>query len=494
LDKASADDETPTMTRKWGAMGPLETVDVESVVGRAPLGRIAILVTVLAFIVVMLDGYDLLCLSFVAPALAKAMHRDVASFGPAFSSGMAGILLGGFAISPLSDKLGRKPVLLASVAVFGLFSFLPVLDLSYERLLLYRLLTGVGLGGAISSAAALTSEYAPHRYRGLLVNLMFAGVATGGVVGGFLASRLIPVYGWQAAFWMGGVAPLVLLPVLAWLMPESVVYLAPSGKRPAYIARMLNKLDPGAGYVSDGAFVARGSAGARVGNVAELFRANRSAGTLLLWLVSFCSMFTFGLTVSWLPAILEREGFALESAVLGPVLMNLGGVAGTILLGYILNFRGPAALIAWTLSLTTGALLATGQTLSVAAPAFLSIFVAGLFLLGSINSTNALMAAYYPTQVRATGVGWALGVGRVGGTIGPAIGGLLLSAKLTAPAIFSITALASALGAAAIVAMGSFYPQYRRPAAVHERLPAEEREAAAALRATKLTATKHRSA
>lgn len=490
MDNASADDETLTMTRKWGAVGPLETVDVESVVGRAPLGRIAILVTVLAFIVVMLDGYDLLCLSFVAPALAKAMHMDVARFGPAFSSGMAGILLGGFAISPLSDKLGRKPVLLASVAAFGFFSFMPLLDLSYERLLLYRLLTGVGLGGAISSAAALTSEYAPHRYRGLLVNLMFAGVATGAVVGGFLASRLIPVFGWQAAFWMGGVAPLMLLPVLAWLMPESVVYLATSGNRPAYIARVLNKLDREAGYASDSTFVARRSQAARAGNVAELFRANRSAGTLLLWLVSFCSMFTFGLTVSWLPTILEREGFALKSAILGPVLMNLGGVAGTILLGYILNYRGPTAVIACTLSSTTAALLATGQTINVAAPAFLSIFVSGMFLLGSINSTNALMAAYYPTQVRATGVGWALGVGRVGGTIGPAIGGLFLSLKLSAPAIFSITAVASTVGAAAIMAMGHLYPQYRRPEVVRERLPAEEREAAA----TALAATKHRSA
>jgi MFS transporter, AAHS family, 4-hydroxybenzoate transporter len=478
------------MTRNGGAVRSLETVDVESVVGRAPPGRLAILVAVLAFIVLMLDGYDLLCLSFVAPALAQAMHRDVASFGPAFSSGMAGILVGGFAISPLSDKLGRKAVLLASVAAFGLFSFLPVLDLSYERLLVYRLLTGVGLGGAISSAAALTSEYAPPRYRGLLVNLMFGGVATGAVVGGFLASRLIPVHGWRVAFWMGGAAPLVLLPILAWCMPESVVYLAAVGKKPAYIARVLNGLEPGRGYTSATAFVTRQPAVARDGDIAELFRADRSAGTLLLWLVSFCSMFTFGLTVSWMPAILAREGLPLESAILGPVLMNLGGVVGTLVLGYVLSFRGPATVIAWSLSATAVALVAIGQIVNMAAPAFPAIFIAGLFLLGAINSTNALMAAYYPTKVRATGVGWALGVGRIGGTIGPAVGGVLLSMKLGPPAIFSTTAAAAAVGAAAIVALGSLYPQYRLPQKVGEPTADESHKRAA----LELTATKHRSA
>jgi AAHS family 4-hydroxybenzoate transporter-like MFS transporter len=371
--------------------------------------------------------------------------------------------MGGLAISPLSDKFGRKIVLLVSVAAFGSFSLLPVFDLSYDRLLFYRFVTGLGLGGAISAAAALTAEYAPRRYRGLLVNLTFAGVACGGVLGGLLASRFIPLYGWQAAFWMGGLAPLGLLPVLVFWMPESIIFLTAAGKRPRYVARMLPRIDPRRVYRPDEPFVAAKAAFIHAGGVQELFRDCRRAGTLLLWVISFCSMFTFGLVVYWLPAIMTGEGLPLKVAILGPVLMNLGGVVGTIALGFLFGRLGPVVIIACGLSLASLGIAITGQTAHTTILLLESVFGAGLFLLGSINSTNALIATFYPTAIRATGVGWALGVGRIGGTIGPAIGGVLLSMKLGSPMIFLVPATVAVVGAIAVGVLGTVYPAHRQP-------------------------------
>jgi len=221
--------------------GSLRIVDIGSILGDAPLRGLPILVLALSFIVIMLDGYDLICLSFVAPQLAKIFDIPVSSFGPVFTAGYVGIMVGGVLIGPLADRFGRKSVLIFSVALFGTFSLLPIVDLSYGHLIAYRFITGLGLGGAMPGAVALTTEYAPRRLRGLFVNLMFVGVACGGVVGGSLASRLVPAYGWTMVFWMGGLTPLLVTPVLAWLMPESVSFLSIKQRRPEYVVKILNR-------------------------------------------------------------------------------------------------------------------------------------------------------------------------------------------------------------------------------------------------------------
>lgn len=189
------------------------------------------------------------------------------------------------------------------------------------------------------------------------------------------------------------------------------------------------------------------------------------SGTLLLWLGSFCSLFTFGLTVSWLPAILTQAGLPLQTAIIAPVILNLGGILGTVALGMLLSRVGPTVIIAAGLVVAAVATGVMGRAIGAEIkPMMLSILFAGWFLMGSINSINALMAAFYPVKIRATGVGWALGMGRVGGIIGPAIGGVLLSMKLGAAQIFVLAAAVATVGAIAIAVLGVLYPLYRRPA------------------------------
>ena len=443
--------------------GSLRIVDIGSILGDAPLRGLPILVLALSFIVIMLDGYDLICLSFVAPQLAKIFDIPVSSFGPVFTAGYVGIMVGGVLIGPLADRFGRKSVLIFSVALFGTFSLLPIVDLSYGHLIAYRFITGLGLGGAMPGAVALTTEYAPRRLRGLFVNLMFVGVACGGVVGGSLASRLVPAYGWTMVFWMGGLTPLLVTPVLAWLMPESVSFLSIKQRRPEYVVKILNRFVGAEMYsTADTTVVAESGKGVKGGFVA-IFTEGRAPGTLLIWLTSFSVLLTYGLLSSWLPAFMTMQGMTTQTAILGPVVLNLGGIAGTVILGLLFTRFGASPLIAGALAFTALSLVLLGQTIGIDKFALLSAFATGLFLLGSVNSTNTLMSAFYPTKIRATGVGWALGVGRIGGAVGPAGGGILLSAHFAPSMICQIVAMVAGVGLCAVAMVGVLYPVYRRP-------------------------------
>jgi len=440
-----------------------KTVDVGATLGEARLSSLPILVLVLSFIVIMLDGYDLICLSFVAPQLARIFDIPVASFGPIFTAGYIGILVGGVAIGPLADRFGRKIILIFSVALFGLFSLLPIVDLSYSHLIVYRFITGLGLGGAMPGAVALTTEYAPSRLRGLFVNLMFVGVATGGVVGGFLASRLVPSYGWTIVFWMGGLTPLVLVPILILLMPESISFLAVNKLRPEYIAKILNRFIGAESYSASDAFLVQETGREAGSGLRKLFSEGRAPGTLLIWLTSFSVLLTYGLLSSWLPTFMTMAGMTTQAAILSPVILNLGGIVGTILLGVLFTRLGASPIIAGALALTALSLFLVSQSIGVGNEVFFAIFATGMFLLGSVNSTNTLMAAFYPTKIRATGVGWALGVGRIGGALGPAGGGVMLSDKILPAAICQFVALVTIVGLCSVTFVGVLYPVHRRP-------------------------------
>jgi AAHS family 4-hydroxybenzoate transporter-like MFS transporter len=447
-------------------------IDVSAILNDARLGWRAIVIAVLGFFVIMLDGYDLLCMSFVAPVLARQLNIDVAGFGPIFTAAFAGIMVGGLTISPFGDRFGRKPILVLSVAAFGACSILPILDPTYSHLIIYRFVTGVGLGGAMPGAAALTAEYAPTRYKGLFVNLIFAGVSTGAILGGLLASRLIPLYGWQAAFWLATLAPLGLAVILLLLMPESVAFLAAANRRPAAIAAMLNRFDPSRRYAASDRFIT-GERGARIGRpVAGLFTHGRGVGTVLLWVMSTAGLFGNAILASWLPAIVVKAGLPLQLGILATVVMNVGGILGTILLGLLYSRAGATMLIAAALAITcagcviTGAALTGGLLLPI-------IFVTGLGLYGGINSTNTLMAAFYPTPMRATGVGWALGIGRIGAATGPAIGGILLSSGHAGWTLLWVAAGFAATGLVGSLLLGAAYPAHRRPTARTVSAPIE---------------------
>ncbi|WCM93344.1 aromatic acid/H+ symport family MFS transporter [Acidovorax sp. NCPPB 2350] len=426
-----------------------------SVADRSAFGPLQFHVTLLCAIVAMLDGFDTQSIAYVAPRIAEDWGLKPSDFGPIFAVGLFGLMAGAFILSPAADRWGRKKIILLSTFIFGLFALLTAWATSMTELLAYRFVTGVGLGAAMPNIIALTSEYAPQRLRATLVTVMFCGFPLGSTLGGLVSSWLIARYDWHAVFVLGGVLPLLLLPVLVAMLPESLRYLAASGAAPARYEPIVRRAYPGEDPATVMAGLRGEAGGAGAGfSVFELFRHGRLPTTALLWLAFFMNLLVMYFLVNWLPTLLKGAGLPLEKAILSTAMLNLGGVAGALALGRLIDRFSPYAVLGAAYAASAGfiALIAfSGQNLGgLLAGAALS----GFGVVGAQIGCNALAASIYPTHIRATGVGWALGVGRIGAIVGPLAGGAFLAAAWPASSIILAAAVPALLAAAAVFALG----------------------------------------
>jgi len=435
-------------------------VDVREVIDNAPLGGYQVLVITLALLVTMLDGYDILVLSFTAPALAKDMGRDVATFGPLFAAGFVALLVGSMIVSPFGDLWGRKGVMLGSMIVFIFFTFMPIVDPQYGHLLVYRFLGGLGLAGVTPTAAAIVTEYAPKKYRGMVVNIMYSGFGVGAVLGGLAASRMVPLYGWQAGFWVGTILPLILLPFVWALMPESVELMVAAGKKLGKVSSILRRVDARLRLTGNETFTMPPSP-EKTGSVKDLFTGGRGYGTVLLWIVLFCALLDSSLIASWINAILNRSGMPADKAILSPVAQQLGGVIGTVLIALIIDRVG-ARLIAVTYLLAAISIGVIGYVAGNVALVLAVVFFAGFFGVGSQFSTQSVSTIYYPVKIRSTGIGWALGLGRAGTVVGPLWAVALLTGNWSIEKIFLVVAIPQLVAMVGIWLLAGRYPQLSR--------------------------------
>jgi AAHS family 4-hydroxybenzoate transporter-like MFS transporter len=425
--------------------GGTPAIDLVDFIDREPVGGFQIRLLLTCAGVLFLDGFDTQAIGYVAPALAKEWGLTKGALGPVFSAGLFGLMIGALVFGPLADRVGRKKIIILSTAAFGLGALATALVQDLNSLLVIRFLTGLGLGGAMPNTVAMTSEYNPQRRRATMVMIMFCGFSIGAALGGFLAADLIPRFGWRSVFIVGGIAPLLLLPVLVWRLPESVRFLATAGRAPERVAELLKRISPHSAFAPDARFVVHEAHLAGI-PVAHLFREGRTAATLLLWVVFFMSLLDIYFLANWLPTVLNDLGASVSEAVMIGSLLQVGGVVGTFALGSVIDrfsFRA-LALVYFGAVFAVGAI---GQLSHSAALVSIAIFAAGFCVVGGQIAANALAAAFYPTSVRSSGVGWALGIGRIGSIIGPLVGGMLLAAKWSTSAVF-MTAAAAALCAA----------------------------------------------
>ena len=425
--------------------GGTPAIDLVDFIDRQPVGGFQIRLLLTCAGVLFLDGFDTQAIGYVAPALAKEWGLTKGALGPVFSAGLFGLMIGALVFGPLADRIGRKKIIIFSTAAFGLGALATALVQDLNSLLVIRFLTGLGLGGAMPNTVAMTSEYNPQRRRATMVMIMFCGFSIGAALGGFLAADLIPRFGWRSVFIVGGIAPLLLLPVLVWRLPESVRFLATAGQAPERVAELLKRISPHSAFAPDARFVVHEAHLAGI-PVAHLFREGRTAATLLLWVVFFMSLLDIYFLANWLPTVLNDLGASVSEAVMIGSLLQVGGVVGTFALGSVIDrfsFRA-LALVYFGAVFAVGAI---GQLSHSAALVSIAIFAAGFCVVGGQIAANALAAAFYPTSVRSSGVGWALGIGRIGSIIGPLVGGMLLAAKWSTSAVF-MTAAAAALCAA----------------------------------------------
>lgn len=414
--------------------------DIRAFIDERPFGRYQLLVVALCTLIVFLDGFDTQAIGFVAPALSKEFHISRAELSPVFSASLVGMMLGALIGGPISDRFGRRPVLLTGLFYFGVMSLLTAIAPDVKWLLILRFLTGLGLGCVMPNAIALTSEFAPERIRATTVMLMFCGFSLGAALGGFVAAALIRDFGWQSVFVVGGVLP-CLAAVAAWvLLPESPSFLVVKNAPRERVLRILRKFD--SSISADAVFTVQADEEeSKKSLVRQLFAEKRAWLTVLLWVVFFMSLMDMYFLANWLPTVISDSGVPVDSAALIASMLQIGGTVGTLVLGRLFDKVSPFRALAAIYLLAAVFIVLLGGAGQSVPMLVVTIFGAGFCVIGGQIGANALAAQSYPTSMRVTGVGWALGVGRAGSVVGPVVGGLLLSQQWDVSRLFMIAAV-----------------------------------------------------
>jgi AAHS family 4-hydroxybenzoate transporter-like MFS transporter len=430
------------------------TVNVTQVIDSGRFGPFRWTAAILCGVLVTLDGFDNGTINFVAPVLTKEWHVGMPSFGPVFGAGLFGLMIGALASGPIADRCGRKLVVLSSTLIFSVFALATTLAHSIDQLYWLRFLTGLGVGGLMPNSIALTAEYAPRRIRSTVVAIMFLGFPLGAGAGGFLGPVMIPGLGWQSLFILGGVVPLILLPIAIYLLPESIRYLVVHANRPLHVAALLNRLTGKAQFNGSETFVVAEEQTLHGFTVIHLLTEGRAINTVLLWVTFFCNLLVIYFLASWLPLLLRDSGVPLAWALRLGGLTSWAGIVSTILLGPVVDRLGAPRVVPVLYVLAAGFIFAIGLAGASVPALAVAIAGCGMCVIGGQSFINVLSAILYPTSIRSTGVGWALGVGRIGAIVGPVVGGWLLAAHIAPRHLFFSIAGPALVAALAMFVLG----------------------------------------
>jgi AAHS family 4-hydroxybenzoate transporter-like MFS transporter len=411
-------------------------------------------VFLLCGLVMFLDGFNTQAISYMAPAIARDWHLSKAALGPIFSSALVGLMVGYLVLSPLSDRFGHRPTIVAATLIFALATLASVAAQDVNQLMALRLATGLGLGAAMPSAVALTGEYSPKRFRATFVLVIFCGFSLGFVVAGMAAGALIPAHGWRSMFWAGAVAPLLLAPALMAWLPESIAFLIRRGAGTGQIHALFRRIDPSLPLEPASGFALE-APGAGRASLAALFTGGRGVGTILLWLVFAINLGEFYALQSWLPSILTGLNYPTSVVVGATTLTTVGGIAAALVTGPCMDRLGAYGTVAVLYLLGCLFMAMTGAVLHAQFAVLMGAnFLLGCCVSGGQKSVNALAAVFYPAEVRSTGVGWALGVGRIGGIVAPILLGNALQAGVQPGFAFYVMAGPMLVGAVLVFVLG----------------------------------------
>jgi len=426
-------------------------VTVGEVIDARPIGAYQLWTVVLCGSLLILDGYDALTMGYLATPIAATTHIPVHSFGPILSASLFGLMIAAMATGPVADRWGRKWPVIVSVLAFGVFAVLTAQARTYNEFLAYRFLTGLGLGGAMPNVVALTSEYVPKRLLPIVVPMLFAGMPLGGLICGLVSSALITTWGWAWVFYIGGFVPVAIALALIGVLPESVRFLVLRGKDPRRVRKILARISPDFASANPNADLLALQEEKHGGvPVVRLFTEGRALATILLWIPNFMNLLLLYFLNSWLPTLLRESGMSVSASVAASSFIALGGILACFVEGYLMSVGGAYFVLLAEFGLGAAfmillAFVSHSFELSVAAA-----FVLGFLVIGAQGGLNALAAKFYPTSMRSTGVGWALGVGRVGSIVGPVLAGILLTAGWKPRQILMWSALSAVCACVAI--------------------------------------------
>jgi AAHS family 4-hydroxybenzoate transporter-like MFS transporter len=418
---------------------------VQEFVDRQPFRRTHMVVAAIALLALFIDGFDIFMVGKIAPAIADGFQVSPDQLTLVFVLQQTGLAIGSFVVSPLYDLCGRKRLLVVSFVAFGLLTIAGAFAQSIEQLAVLRGVAGLFLAGVVPAALALVSEVTPLRNRSSVVGLAQAGYSAGNAAGASLAF-LVPTIGWEGAFWIGGLFALGLAPFLAIFLHESIAYLVARRPGDPRIAQTLQRLAPD--LILDGTeeFVVPNARRNKSPTLMAVFGNGRAVPTFVIWLCYLLSMGNIALLASWLPTYYNAmAGVSIQDFAVALIVAMIGGLAGISTVGFLMDRIPPLWLVACYYGGNATALILLGQT-PFGGPLFTVLLVAfAFFQSGGQGGLNVLLTQFYPPSVRSTGLGWAGGVGRLGGVALPALGGLALTYSLSLEATLTAIAISPLL-------------------------------------------------
>ncbi|REC93000.1 MFS transporter [Pantoea ananatis] len=433
-------------------MSSVESVDVRRLINQGALSGGQIRLIVLCFIVVALDGMDIAIMGFIAPSLKASWNVTNHQLGVVISAALIGLALGAMIAGPLADRFGRRLMIIFSVLFFGLWTLVTALSHSIEQMILFRFLTGLGLGAAMPNVSTLVAEYAPERRRSFIITVVFCGFTFGAASGGFAASWLLPRYEWHSVLLLGGILPLLVLPVLIRQLPESVRFLISRGAPAERIRTILERMIPGSTnphsqFQSSEADATQPDKNA----IATVISPRYRTGSLMLWGGYFMGLFLVYLIGSWLPSLVSKQGMTVTQAAIITAMYQAGGTLGSLFAGWLMD-RFNANLALAVIYFCGGiAIVALGFSPAQVTVMSSIAFCSGFCFNGANTGMNALSASYYPTHARATGSSWMHGVGRIGAILSAFVGAEMLSLGWSFNLIFLLLAIPAVLTTAMLV-------------------------------------------
>lgn len=413
----------------------------KSLLDTGPISKLQYATIFVCFLMNILDGMDVLVISYCAPAIAKSWAVGPEALGVVFSAGLAGMTLGALLLAPFADQIGRKKMILLSAIIMGTGMYLTAYCTDVTQIVFLRFFSGIGIGSMLASTASLTAEYTPDSTKDFWVSLVISGYPVGAVLSGLVAAQIVPTKGWQMMFQLAGIASFVTIPVIWFLLSESLdFYLKKQptnalSKANAILAKM------GRPTLSELPEILE----KRVAlPVKKLVNSEFRIPTFQLWTALFLAFGSLYFLTSWIPKLAESTGLSLSLAIYAGTVFNVGAFFGIVTQGFFSSRIGLKKTIALFFVLT--ALLMAIFKVFIGSDFLLFVFgLLGFGIQGGFVGLYAVAARLYPTEFRTMGVGWAIGMGRLGGVIGPAAGGILIGMGLSMASNFMIFAIPTLL-------------------------------------------------
>jgi len=420
----------------------MNELNISRLVDNARLRPFHFWLTFWCLLAMMADGFDLLNASIAGPALIKQWGISRAALGPVFSASLAGFFVGAPFFGWLGDRFGRRLAIISALLFIGVTTFACAFATDLQELLWLRFLSGLGLGGVLPNVIALSAEFTPKRLRATMLVVIAMGISLGAAVPGLVGVTLMPTYGWPVIFVVGGIIPAVVGLCMLFTVPDSIKFMVLRGDGDAAVTQLARKFDPALTVAPGTRFLLdrdEGSATTR-GSPAGLFRGGWAPVTVLVWLIFVLNLMANNLMNAWLPMIVQTSGHSVAQGNFAGSLYQLGGTAGGLCIGLLIDRFGLKVL---TIVFALGVpVLAFAGTPGLSDAVLLTMaFFSGAMIVGMQNGLNAGAGLIYPTALRANGVGYALGIGRIGSVTGPLIGSLLTKLGMSASAFFYVTAV-----------------------------------------------------